>query len=112
LSFVVEPEKRIPVLYDVDVAVAGGGLSGVFAALAAARHGAETLVIDRFGSLGGHLGPGMVIGATPGLIPELTETLGSGFYATPKGLIDRVEKLRGDSLRTTRMTPACSPMWR
>ena len=58
---VVEPEKRVPIAYDVDVAVAGAGVSGVFAAIAAARSGAETVLIDRFGYVGGNIGPGMIV---------------------------------------------------
>ncbi len=59
LGFVMEPAKRVPVAYDVDVAVAGAGVSGVFAAVAAAREGASTVLIDRFGSVGGNMGPGL-----------------------------------------------------
>jgi len=58
-SYVTEPQKKIPVIYDVDVAVAGGGVSGIFAALAAAREGASVVLIDRFGAIGGNMGPGM-----------------------------------------------------
>ena len=57
-----EPVKQVPVHHDVDVIVAGGGIAGVFAALAAARNGAKTLLIDRFGAPGGNMGPGMIIG--------------------------------------------------
>jgi ribulose 1,5-bisphosphate synthetase/thiazole synthase len=60
LGFVREPAKDVPVAYDVDVVVAGGGISGVFAALAAAREGARTVLIDRFGYVGGSFGPGMM----------------------------------------------------
>ncbi len=58
-SSVLEPAKHVPVAYDVDVVVAGGGISGVFAALAAAREGARTVIIDRFGTVGGAFGPGL-----------------------------------------------------
>lgn len=60
LGYVTEPSRQIPVAYDVDVVVAGGGISGVFAALASAREGARTVLIDRFGSVGGTFGPGMM----------------------------------------------------
>ena len=38
-----------------DVVVCGGGTSGVTAALAAARDGAKTLLIERVGQLGGQM---------------------------------------------------------
>jgi hypothetical protein len=57
-----QPEKQVPVIYDVDVAVAGAGESGVFAAIAAARNGAKTVLIERFGSIGGSSGAGLNVG--------------------------------------------------
>lgn len=59
LGVVREPARDVPVVYDVDVVVAGGGISGVFAALASAREGAKTVLIERFGAVGGSFGPGM-----------------------------------------------------
>ncbi|MBU0715808.1 MAG: FAD-dependent oxidoreductase, partial [Verrucomicrobia bacterium] len=41
-----------------DVVVAGGGTAGVVAALAAARNGAKTLLIERYGFLGGMMTAG------------------------------------------------------
>ena len=38
---------------EYDIAVAGGGLTGAFAAAAAAREGARTVLFDRYGFLGG-----------------------------------------------------------
>ncbi|NLX07599.1 MAG: FAD-dependent oxidoreductase [Phycisphaerae bacterium] len=62
--YVEEPAKRVPVLYDVDVVVAGSGIAGSMAAIAAGRHGARTVVVDRFGQLGGNMGPGLWGGGT------------------------------------------------
>ncbi len=64
MEYVVEPEKNVPIAHKVDVAVAGGGIAGMMAALAAARNGARTLIIDRFGRLGGNVGPGMWAGGS------------------------------------------------
>jgi hypothetical protein len=47
------PAEDVPVLAEADVVVAGGGTSGFIAATAAARSGARTLLVERFGYLGG-----------------------------------------------------------
>jgi len=48
-----EPARSVPVLGEYDVIVCGGGPAGCAAALAAARQGAKTLLIEREGYLGG-----------------------------------------------------------
>ena len=45
--------KNIPVLYDVDVCVCGGGPSGTAAAISAAKNGAKVVLIERGIALGG-----------------------------------------------------------
>ncbi len=45
--------REIPVYAHVDVLVCGGGVAGIAAAVAAARNGASTLLIERAGFLGG-----------------------------------------------------------
>ena len=49
----IEPTREIPVVRDVDVIVVGGGPAGLTAAIAAARNGAKTVLVERFGYLGG-----------------------------------------------------------
>ncbi len=48
-----EPAREIPVLDQVDVLVAGAGVAGCAAAVAAARTGAKTMLLERNGVLGG-----------------------------------------------------------
>jgi hypothetical protein len=50
---VVEPERRTAVVREADVVVVGGGTAGFAAAVASARAGAATVLIEQFGTLGG-----------------------------------------------------------
>jgi flavin-dependent dehydrogenase len=72
---------------DVDVVVLGGGPGGLPAAIAAARHGAHVLLVERYGFLGGLATAGLVapiLGHTSsqahtpivaGLLREMTERM-------------------------------------
>ena len=51
-TYYQEPPKKLPVR-EVDVVVAGGGTGGIFAAMAAARQGAKTMLIESKGYCGG-----------------------------------------------------------
>ena len=48
-----EPAHEIPVSRDTDVIVVGGGPAGLAAAIAAARTGARTTIVEQFAFLGG-----------------------------------------------------------
>jgi len=48
-----EPARELAVLSEYDVIVCGGGPAGCAAAVAAARHGARTLLVEKNGYLGG-----------------------------------------------------------
>ncbi len=45
--------RKLETLWDVDVVVVGSGSAGCNAAIAAARNGAKTVLVERFGFLGG-----------------------------------------------------------
>jgi len=55
-----EPAREIPVAAECDVAVLGGGPGGLMAAIAAARSGAKTLLVEQYGFLGGMATAGLM----------------------------------------------------
>jgi hypothetical protein len=50
----VQWSRKVPVRYEADVAVVGGGMAGVSAACAAAREGASVVLVERFAVTGGN----------------------------------------------------------
>jgi len=65
--FIVEPARQVPVRHETEVLVVGGGPAGVAAAVAAARNGASTTLVERYNHLGGMATGGLVI-----LIPHMS----------------------------------------
>jgi hypothetical protein len=50
---ITEPARQIPLYGEYEVAVLGGGPAGIAAAVGAARAGRRTLLVERYGFLGG-----------------------------------------------------------
>ncbi len=73
--------RKVPVRYECDVAVIGGGMAGVSAAFAAARSGAKVILVEGYGVLGGN-------GTIGGVGSFCGETAGQGeaFDAIVEGL--------------------------
>ena len=53
MNFITEPARTLPVYGEFDVVVVGGGPAGLAASVSAAKHGARTLLVERYGFLGG-----------------------------------------------------------
>ncbi|CAM3018208.1 FAD-dependent oxidoreductase [Rariglobus hedericola] len=65
LGFYEEPARTLPVIAECDVLVVGGGPGGIGAAVSAARNGANTILVERFGSFGGTWTAGILSAIMP-----------------------------------------------
>jgi hypothetical protein len=84
--------KRVPVAAEADVLVVGGGPAGIGAAVGAAKTGARTLLVERYGFLGGN--------ATASLVgPFMTSFSADGKTQLVRGVFDelvrRMERIGG-----------------
>jgi flavin-dependent dehydrogenase len=78
LKTVRESAREVPVIAETDVLVVGSGPGGLAAALASAREGVETLLVERFGCLGGNITAVGVEGIAWYRKPNTTDVEGIG----------------------------------
>lgn len=91
---IVEPERRTPIVAEADVVVLGGGPAGVAAATAAARHGARTLLIERYGFLGG-MGTAAMVTNFCGLHALIGGEVRQIVHGIADDILDRLKQLDG-----------------
>jgi hypothetical protein len=60
MKHVQESARKIPVMAETDVLVVGSGPGGLAAAIASAREGVETMLVERWGSFGGNITQSLV----------------------------------------------------
>src|ERR1700674_6019927 len=89
-----EPARQVPLYGEYEVVVLGGGPAGIAAAVAAARAGRRTLLIERYGFLGGM---GTAAGVTNfcGLHANVFGEMHRVVQGIASDLLDRIDRLRG-----------------
>lgn len=60
-DYITLPQQRVPVVAECDALVVGGGAAGMSAAIAAARQGADVILAERYGYLGGLASGGLIV---------------------------------------------------
>jgi hypothetical protein len=89
-----EPARQIPLYGEYEVVVLGGGPAGIAAAVAAARAGRRTLLVERYGFLGGM---GTAAGVTNfcGLHANVYGEMHRVVRGIASDLLDRIDRLDG-----------------
>jgi hypothetical protein len=89
-----EPARHLPIYGEYEVTVLGGGPSGIAASVAAARAGRRTLLIERYGFLGGM---GTAAGVTNfcGLHANIHGEMRRVVQGTASDLLARIDHLGG-----------------
>jgi len=99
--YFIRREKSLLIIFgEYDVVVVGGGTAGVAAAVASARNGANTLLIERYGFLGGTMTAGLVN-------PFMTFHAGKEqiIHGIFQEIIDRLKALNGYDEKTKAFDP-------
>ncbi len=107
------PERTVPQYGEYDVIVVGGGFGGVAAALAAARNGAKTCLLEKSATLGGLGTAGMVVIYLPicdgfghqvsyGIVEELLRLPMKYSPVKPTGYWDKPQEATLDQLKERR----------
>ncbi len=89
-----EPQRQTPLWGDYEVVVLGGGPAGMAAAVAAARAGRKTLLVERYGFLGGM---GTAAGVTNfcGLHANVHGEIRQVVHGVADDLLQRMDRLGG-----------------
>jgi ribulose 1,5-bisphosphate synthetase/thiazole synthase len=100
VNTIFEPSRELPVIAEPDVVVVGGGPAGYVAAVAAARNGAETLLVERYGYLGG-----MATGTQVIYIDLMADSEKQVIFGIPQEVIERSMVLGGVTWRKGTINP-------
>ncbi len=91
---ITEPSRSTPVHGEFDVVVVGGGPAGIMAATAAARTGYSTILLERYGFLGG-AGTAGGLSTFCGLHAKVRGEHRQVIHGLADELLDRLAKLDG-----------------
>jgi hypothetical protein len=94
MKHIHEPERKLAVRGEYEVVVLGGGPAGIAAAASAAKHGRTTILVERYGFLGGM---GTAAGVTNfcGLHANVHGEIRQVVYGVAQELLSRIDRLGG-----------------
>lgn len=93
-STIAEPARQTPVVAECEVLVLGGGPAGIAAATAAARTGARTILLERYGFLGG-MGTAAMVTNFCGLHATINGSIQQIVRGVADDVLERLARLDG-----------------
>ncbi|MDQ3273389.1 MAG: FAD-dependent oxidoreductase [Pseudomonadota bacterium] len=94
VNAITEPARTLPVYGEFDVVVIGGGPAGLAASVSAAKHGARTLLVERYGFLGG-MGTAGGVTNFAGLYGRRNGEMQQVVHGVVDDLLERIDALGG-----------------
>jgi len=94
MGFIVEPSRETEISAETEILVLGGGPAGIAAATAAARTGAKTILLEKYGFLGG-MGTAAMVTNFCGLHANINGSIQQVVRGIADDILDRLEKLGG-----------------
>ncbi len=94
MRVITEPARNVPVVAETEVLVLGGGPAGIAAAAAAARTGARTMLLERYGFLGG-MGTAAMVTNFCGLHACINGSIQQIVHGVADDILERLARLDG-----------------
>lgn len=91
---ITEPARQTPVIAEADVVVLGGGPAGIAAAKAAASTGSSTILLERYGFLGG-MGTAAMVTNFCGLHADINGSIQQIVHGVADEILERLARLDG-----------------
>mgnify|MGYP001159667372 FL=1 len=91
---IIEPARETEVVAETEILVLGGGPSGIAAATAAARAGARTMLLEKYGFLGG-MGTAAMVTNFCGLHASINGSVQQVVRGIADDILERLDRLDG-----------------
>ncbi|MEC7388256.1 MAG: FAD-dependent oxidoreductase, partial [Pseudomonadota bacterium] len=94
MNYLIEPQKQVEICARAEVLILGGGPSGIAAAIASARSGSKTILLERYGFLGG-MGTAAMVTNFCGLHANINGMVQRIVHGVADDILARLEDLGG-----------------
>ena len=94
MAMIIEPSRKTEVVAEAEILILGGGPAGIAAATAAARTGARTIMLEKYGFLGG-MGTAAMVTNFCGLHASINGSVQQVVRGVADDILERLDLLDG-----------------